>query len=619
VHPKYTTNRFYRVVDKGADTTSDEPKVIITMLTNGAVVSDELNISLLASTDQSFLVGTKLYVDGQEMRAAEITTNYVISSTNYELDTYAINTCEWRNGAHILFGTVECQSANAVTINPGPVGTGHGVSPFVTVSFSNLVTGISFSQASFNPSVGQTQQVAAIFAANCNWTLDIANINSNIVLTTTGSGGSMSYNWNGTGNGGTNLPNGIYFYYITAQTNGQALGGGGTNGGGGSGPPPPGSESPGSPSGADATELWAQPVDSSEIAVPLILYPPGYDTNAFRIFEAPPSWNPMEESVPSDSPGSPTAAEGGGSGFSPAYSGGPSQSAPGAPQRPPTNPVRGLQGTFGVGCDTYAANGTSGVSMPPLPDGSGAGTHISMEGLSASQNVPFGPMSVNKFAASVFVSQMQVWGWNNSLYELDDQLKIGDLRGGASPFNNVNLVFLSLHCAYGTSPDYAANQCKQMYYPITSGGSGQWLRTSEMNLGGSGTNGLKWIGIYACFSLYQANWNSMKNAAVKPYNSNLHLLLGSATDCYPSLTFGKNWAQYMNYGTNGPTPHPMTIRDAWYQAARDADAIYKQSLPDGASSAVMAVAGDTACMNDTLQTNSSPAGTWTYDSQQVWP
>ena len=194
--------------------------------------------------------------------------------------------------------------------------------------------------------------------------------------------------------------------------------------------------------------------------------------------------------------------------------------------------------------------------MPPLPDGSGAGTHISMEGLSASQNVPFGPMSVNKFAASVFVSQMQVWGWNNSLYELDDQLKIGDLRGGASPFNNVNLVFLSLHCAYGTSPDYAANQCKQMYYPITSGGSGQWLRTSEMNLGGSGTNGLKWIGIYACFSLYQANWNSMKNAAVKPYNSNLHLLLGSATDCYPSLTFGKNWAQYMNYGTNGPTPHP---------------------------------------------------------------
>jgi hypothetical protein len=619
VHPKYTTNRFYRVVDKGPDTTSDEPKVTVTTLTNGAVVSDELTVSLLASTDQSFLVGTKLYVDGQEMRAAESTTNYVSGSTNYELDTYAINTCEWRNGTHILFGTVECQSANAVTINPGPVGTGHGVSPFVTASFSNLVTGISFSQASFNPSAGQTQQVTAIFAANCNWTLDIVDISSNVVLTTTGSGGSMSYNWDGTGSGGTNLPNGIYYYYITAQTNGQPLGsgGGGTNGGGGSGPPSGDFASPGSPSNAGASELWAQPVDGSGIAVPLILYPPGFDTNGLRIFEASPSWNPTGESV-SASPDSVTVTESGG-GFSPDYSGGPSQSAPPAPQRPPNNPVRGLQGTFGVGCDTYAANGTSGVSMPPLLDGSGAGTHISMEGLSASRNVPFGPMSVNKFAASVFVSQMQGWGWNNSLYEVDDQLKIGDLRGSTSPFNNVNLVFLSLHCAYGTSPDYAANQCKQMYYPITSGGSAQYLRMSEMNLGAAGTNGLKWIGIDACFSLYQANWNSMRNAGVNPYNSNLHLLLGSATDCYPSLIFGKNWAQYMNYGTNGPTSNPMTIRASWYQAARDADAIYKQSLPDGASSAVMAVAGDTACMNDMLQTNNSPTGTWTYDSQQVWP
>ena len=73
----------------------------------------------------------------------------------------------------------------------------------------------------------------------------------------------MSYNWDGTGSGGTNLPNGIYYYYITAQTNGQPLGsgGGGTNGGGGSGPPSGDFASPGSPSNAGASELWAQPVD----------------------------------------------------------------------------------------------------------------------------------------------------------------------------------------------------------------------------------------------------------------------------------------------------------------------------------------------------------------------
>jgi hypothetical protein len=111
----------------------------------------------------------------------------------------------------------------------------------------------------------------------------------------------------------------------------------------------------------------------------------------------------------------------------------------------------------------------------------------------------------------------------------------------------------------------------------------------------------------------------MKRGGIKPYNNNLHLILGSDTDCYPSLTFGKYWAQYMNYGTTTNSYNPLTIRAAWYQAARDAYKVYKSSLPDGASSAVMAVAGDTACMNDTLQSPNVPGGKWTSDSNQVWP
>lgn len=87
-----------------------------------------------------------------------------------------------------------------------------------------------------------------------------------------------------------------------------------------------------------------------------------------------------------------------------------------------------------------------------------------------------------------------------------------------------------------------------------------------MNLGGAGTNGLKWMAILACNSLYQPNWNSMNRN--KPYNSNLHLLLGAATDSYENRNLLLYWAKYMNFGK---VPNsPMTIRAAWYQAAQDA-------------------------------------------------
>jgi hypothetical protein len=607
-------------VDKGPDTTSDEPTVSITSPAANATVAGELTVTVTASTDQPFIDGTKLYVDGQEMQMAESTTNYSEGVTNYEVDTYAINTCEWGNGTHVLFGTVQCESAQAVTLNAGPVAAGHGVSPLAPVTFNNLVTGISFSQPSFDPSSGQIQQVSAVFAANSDWTLNIVDVNSNVVVTASGSGGSMLYNWDGTGNGETNLPIGIYYYYITAQTNGQALSGfvGSTNNGE-SGPPSL-DLATGLPSAtSDASELWAMPLDGSGSAAPLIIYPPGYDTNNLTIFPASPSqMTPQTESAAiashNDGVSGGASPDGGSGGGSPS-----GQSSPAAPQRPPNNPVRGLQGTFGVAYDSYTANGTNDFWLTPLLDGSLSGTHIQFEGHGGSSSLGFGPTYLAAMEIGAFASQMQHWGWTNALSEADNTLHINDLRGSGSPFNNVNLVLLSLHGAYGTSPDYQANECEQMYFPITSGGGAQYLRMSEMNLGGSGTNGLKWIGIYACYSLYHVNWSSMKRGGIKPYNNNLHLILGSDTDCYPSLTFGKYWAQYMNYGTTTNSYNPLTIRAAWYQAARDAYKVYKSSLPDGASSAVMAVAGDTACMNDTLQSPNVPGGKWTSDSNQVWP
>ncbi|HEX3719418.1 MAG TPA: FlgD immunoglobulin-like domain containing protein [Verrucomicrobiae bacterium] len=90
------------------------------------------------------------------------------------------------------------------------------------MTFSNLIQEISFTQPFFAPEDGTTQQITAVFAANVNWTLQIQDVNTNTVRTVTGSGGTMLFDWDGTGDGGTNLPVGTYTYLISAMTNGLA-------------------------------------------------------------------------------------------------------------------------------------------------------------------------------------------------------------------------------------------------------------------------------------------------------------------------------------------------------------------------------------------------------------
>src|SRR5664280_2309534 len=154
-------------------------------------------------------LSTKLYVDGQQMPLSDNGSNYVI------------NTCEWPNGSHILFATAKCASGFGDALNGPTITFGHGVSAFVPVTFSNLVTRISFSQPFFNPTAGQTQQVSAVFAANSVWTLNIVDGSSNVVKAATGSGTSMQYSWDGSDYNNQPVPAGIYYYYVSAQTNGQ--------------------------------------------------------------------------------------------------------------------------------------------------------------------------------------------------------------------------------------------------------------------------------------------------------------------------------------------------------------------------------------------------------------
>jgi hypothetical protein len=627
LHPKNMPMRFYRIVDKGADTTSDEPSVVITSPSSNTAVSDELTVTVIATTDQPVLSGTKLYVDGQEMLPAINTTNYTDGSgvTNYEVDTYNLNTCEWGNETHTLFATAESESGNGDAIGSPPVATGHGVSPFVPVLFSNLVTKISFSQPSFDPSSGQTQHVSAVFAANCNWTLTVRDIFSNAVHTATGSGSSLQHDWNGTSDGGTNLPAGVYYYYISAQTNGQAY-----MSMEGSGSSMLSSASALSAASVEPTELWALPPDSSAPPLPLAIYPPGFNTNGFTIFEATSSEvqaltkavlaedKPVAKAkasmlASSDSSGgsfSPDAAGGGSSAGS--------QNPPASPQRPPSNPIVGISGLFGIAYDTFTANGTNVMSAPFIPNIPGInGSYIALDSFSGNTHCTYSPVPQFNAQANNFMSEMQLYGWKNTIHKVDDQLNINDLRGSGTPFNNVSLGIFMSHGAYGTTQDYLAGLCKQMYFPVTSGGSIQYLRMSEMSLGGSDpTNGLKWFVFYACDSLHQANWNSMRNAGKQPYNGNMHLIIGANSVISTSSTILQKWAQYMNFGRTAGGANPMKIKDAWYQAAADAYRGHTYT-----NTMVMAVAGDSACMDDYSEQgfNSAPQGTWSYTSLQVWP
>ena len=609
LNPKNMPMRFYRILDEGQDSLAgDEPIVSISSPSGGTAAVGELTVTVTAHTDQPILQGTKLYIDGQEMLPAVTITNYSVGSTNYEQDTYNINTCEWYDETHVLFATAESLSGYGDVVGSGPVMTGHGVSPFVPILFSNLVEEISFSQPSFNPSLGETQQVSAVFAANCDWTLQIENVeNSNIVLTATGSGTSMTYDWDGTGTGETNLPSGIYYYFISAETNGESddIESGGSGGDSGGTPPSPDDLIFG------PYELYAIAPDSSN-AVPLLLYPPGFDTNGFTIFSATPS--EIASLFPVTRPGSgggftPDAGGAGGGG-----SGAASQNSPPAPNRPPINPISGIIGTFGVAYETYSGNGTNGYTFLPIPNEPGIpGSYIALDGNSGSASLSYAPLTVNKTAANNFIYEMQHYGWQCGLNLSDSKFPMSTMIGSGTPFNQVNLGLMMTHGAYGNTSDYEAGLCKQMYFPFTT--SSTYLRLSQMNLGGSGTNGLEWFAIIACNSLYQANWNSMQSHGIKPYNSDLHLLLGTDTTAYTGDRLMQFWAQYMDFSA-GAYFKPLTIQNAWYQAAEDS--YFSGSYTN--SSIIFAVAGDSACLNDYVFPgyNSSPGGTWTYTSQTVW-
>ena len=270
-HPDLSPMRFYRVQLVENNSSPTNPTISIISPANGDTLSGTATIQVSASSPE-ILDGIRLYIDGEEQWSSINDSNFVI------------NTCEWPNSSHVIFATVKSQSGFEGVANGGFITFGRAVSPYVSVTFSNLISRFHFSQPYFEPALGETQQVTAAFAANCNWTLQIQDVNSNIVRTATGSGNSMEFDWDGTGDGEASIPDGVYTYLLSAETNGEAdeIVGGGSGGSGGGSPPSPDFTF------SDPPELWVMSADSED-AVPLAIYPPGFDTNSLTIFSATPS------------------------------------------------------------------------------------------------------------------------------------------------------------------------------------------------------------------------------------------------------------------------------------------------------------------------------------------
>jgi hypothetical protein len=271
----------------------------------------------------------------------------------------------------------------------------------------------------------------------------------------------------------------------------------------------------------------------------------------------------------------------------------------------------------------YNGNGTNPVYAAPIVDNNlGVKTYVQMQNNSGTTSLPYAPFRKADLMALNFASEMIAGSWDLDYTGSPDRWGISDLRGSGTFFNNADLGLLLVHGTYGTSFDTTpGRQVKQMYFPIDSGGSAQYLRMSEMSLGGSSpTSGLKWMAIVGCWSLYPQNWNNMQNQNVKPYNSNLHMILGCATDFAAEPLIGQLWADYMLKGKNGVL---LTVRDAWYAAANDAYAtLMKRSPIVIPNPTKLVVAADDNCFSDYLQTktNTVLAGHWTIDApMQVYP
>jgi hypothetical protein len=594
-HPALSPMRFYLVTLLQANDSPTNPSVALISPNNGAGLSGLVTVQVAASSPE-ILCGVKLYIDGEEQWPSDDGSNFVV------------NTCEWLNGGHMLYATAKSESGFEGVANGGIITCGRSVSPFVNVTFSNLISEFSFSQPYFEPALGETQEVTADFAENCNWTLQIQDVHSNTVLAATGSGNSMTYNWDGMGNGETNIPDGVYSYLLSAQPNGESsdIVSDSLDGVGGESQTSSAIASA-SLTSLDSPELWAVGTNHSgySMPLPLAIYPPGCDITGLTVFEATSSEieslrtllphhtrsrHSHAQLLAANVSGGGVIADGSGSG-----SGGTSGQSTSGPQRKPRTGVKGAVGTFGICYKTY---GTNGFSSPhpatgwpyPLP------ALLALDGQSRTAQTKDRPIQEFAVVASDFAATMKKAAWKPQFIKANDQWGATDLKkpsqGGNSIFNTCNFGLLMTHGSYN-SGSAGADFIKHSY--VWMGGANSYVSLSDMDFGSDSPGGLRWMTIFACETLQIDCVGSMIDNSAFPANANLHLLMGCATVAYASTLMGTLYAS--NLVAN------VDIPDAWYNCAHQAYHLNHNGITN---SVVFRVVGNGNCFHDTLATYNDP-------------
>jgi len=537
--PQDSPMRFYRVT-KTETNTAPAPYVVVTSPVGGATVSGELVISVVATSALPNLY-VQLFVDGQEMNGSDDGTNFLI------------NTTEWPNGPHLIFATARAASALGGIPNQPASTYGWKVSPYVNVTFSNYISEISFSEPYFEPALGQTQRVTAVFGAYSDWTIQVQDEFGNTVRTGTGSGHAMQFDWDGAGDGGAFLPDGVYEYLVSAT---EATDPGGSSGGGGGGEPsmPMMSAMAGgqtsyftpAPPVPERFEKLYGPLSAIEVAIPGKVLD-GF-LAALAVESSGVSW------------------QGGGSLLAAA-------AAPKVPKRPPVKPAKGVVSTFGIAYWTYPG----GLTNQTPPDGLGG--RVTIDG-NITTSIAFPPVPDFKSCAAGFQKVMTSAAWKLGFHKFDGTLSKGELirndligYSGSNLFNTVDLGLFMSHGNFGSTLDFsqAAGQSRQTYFAV--GGNNppnSWIRLSDFRFGDK----LKWMAILACNSLEEDAYQSMYNKFVlpigdqnQPWTDQLHLLLGSRTYCAVTPNFGELWAKKMKGGLFASA---QPVMDAWFNAGIDA-------------------------------------------------